>query len=85
MLSIVLTVALLDFMWTFVYFDLPWVMTKGGPVNSTHLMTTYVYEMAFRFYKFGKAAALSVCILVINFIVAMLYIYFSRKAEAMNE
>ena len=85
MLSIVLTVALLDFMWTFVYFDLPWVMTKGGPVNSTHLMTTYVYELAFRFYKFGKAAALSVCILIINFIVAMLYIYFSRKAEAMNE
>ncbi len=85
MLSIVLTVALLDFMWTFVYFDLPWVMTKGGPINSTHLMTTYVYELAFRFYKFGKAAALSVFILIINFIVAMLYIYFSRKAEAMNE
>jgi multiple sugar transport system permease protein len=85
MLSIVLTVALLDFMWTFVYFDLPWVMTKGGPVNSTHLMTTYVYELAFKFYKFGKAAALSVCILVINFIVAMVYIYFARKAEAMNE
>ncbi len=85
MLSIVLTVALLDFMWTFVYFDLPWVMTKGGPVNSTHLMTTYVYELAFRFYKFGKAAALSVFILVINFVVAMVYIYFSKKAEEMNE
>ena len=81
MLSIVLTVALLDFMWTFVYFDLPWVMTKGGPVNSTHLMTTYVYELAFRFYYFGKAAALSVFILIVNFIAAMIYVYFSKKAE----
>ena len=85
MLSIVLTVVLLDFVWTFVYFDLPWVMTRGGPVNTTHLMTTYVYELAFRFYKFGKASALSVLILLINLAFSMLYIHFSKKAEGMNE
>jgi multiple sugar transport system permease protein len=84
MLSIVLTVVLLDFVWTFVYFDLPWVMTRGGPVNSTHLMTTYVYELAFRFYKFGKASALSVLILLINLVFSFFYIHFSKKAEGLN-
>jgi len=84
MMSIILTVVLLDFVWTFVYFDLPWVMTKGGPVNSTHLMTTYVYELAFRFFNFGKASALSVFILLINLIFSMFYIYFSKKAEELN-
>ncbi len=84
MMSIVLTVVLLDFVWTFVYFDLPWVMTKGGPINSTHLMTTYVYELSFRFFKFGKAAALSVFILIINLLFSIFYIYFSKKAEELN-
>jgi multiple sugar transport system permease protein len=84
MSGIILTIALLDTMWTFVYFDLPWVMTRGGPVNSTHLMPTYVYENAFRFYNFGKAAAISVWILIINLAVALAYIYFSKKAEALN-
>ena len=84
MLSIILTVVLLDFVWTFVYFDLPWVMTKGGPVNSTHLMTTYVYELAFKFFNFGKASALSVCILIINLIFSIFYIHFSKKADELN-
>jgi multiple sugar transport system permease protein len=84
MLSIVLTVVLLDFVWTFVYFDLPWVMTRGGPINSTHLMTTYVYELAFRFYKFGKASALSVLILIVNLAFSIIYIHFSKKAESLN-
>lgn len=84
MATIILTVLLLDLMWTFVYFDLPWVMTKGGPVNSTHLMTTYVYENAFRFYNFGIAAAISVWILIINLIVAIGYIILSKRAEGMN-
>ncbi len=84
MSSIILTVVLLDTMWTFVYFDLPWVMTRGGPVNSTHLMTTYVYENAFRFYNFGKAAAISVWILLINLAAATAYIVLSKKAEELN-
>ncbi len=36
------------------------VMTNGGPVNATLVLTLDIYETAFVFLKMGKAAAMSV-------------------------
>lgn len=49
-------------------FDLIYVMTEGGPANSTSLAIFYIYEQAFQFNDFGYAAAMAsflVLILVI--------------------
>jgi len=40
-------------------FDLVYVMTKGGPANSTNLTTYYIYQQAFLFFNFGYAAAMA--------------------------
>ena len=40
-------------------FDLVYVMTKGGPANSTNLTTYYIYQQAFLFSNFGYAAAMA--------------------------
>ena len=40
-------------------FDLIYVMTAGGPANSTSLGIFYIYEQAFRFNDYGYAAAMS--------------------------
>lgn len=40
-------------------FDLIYVMTKGGPANSTQLAIYYIYQQAFLFNAFGYAAALA--------------------------
>jgi multiple sugar transport system permease protein len=40
-------------------FDLVYVMTKGGPANSTNLTTFYIYQQAFLFSNFGYAAAMA--------------------------
>jgi multiple sugar transport system permease protein len=40
-------------------FDLVYVMTSGGPANSTNLMTYYIYQQAFLFSNFGYAAAMA--------------------------
>jgi multiple sugar transport system permease protein len=40
-------------------FDLIYVMTKGGPANSTSLAIYYIYQQAFLFNEFGYAAALA--------------------------
>lgn len=40
-------------------FDLIYVMTKGGPANSTSLGIFYIYEQAFQFNNYGYAAAMA--------------------------
>ncbi len=40
-------------------FDLIYVMTKGGPANSTSLAIYYIYQQAFQFNEFGYAAAMA--------------------------
>src|SRR6187455_1417006 len=41
------------------------VMTRGGPDNATALLLYYVYEIGFRFWDSGYAAALTMVLLVI--------------------
>ncbi|MQA03089.1 MAG: ABC transporter permease subunit [Streptosporangiales bacterium] len=40
-------------------FDLVYVMTKGGPANSTSLAIFYIYQQAFQYSDFGYAAAMA--------------------------
>ena len=35
-------------------------LTNGGPGTASYVMVFYIYEMAFRSYKFGYASAISV-------------------------
>jgi multiple sugar transport system permease protein len=46
-------------------FDLVYVMTKGGPANSTALAIYYIYEQAFQFGEYGYAAAMASVLVVI--------------------
>jgi multiple sugar transport system permease protein len=40
-------------------FDLIYIMTKGGPANSTQLVIFYIYQQAFQFNDFGYASAMA--------------------------
>lgn len=57
-------------------FDIIYVMTKGGPANSTAVLILYIYQQAFAFGAFGYAAAMA-SILVITLIVltAILFLF----------
>jgi sn-glycerol 3-phosphate transport system permease protein len=41
------------------------VMTKGGPDNASALLLYYIYEIGFRFWDTGYAAALTVVLLAL--------------------
>ena len=57
-------------------FDLIYVMTKGGPANSTSLGIFYVYEQAFQYNDYGYAAAMaSFLVLVLLIATATMFIY----------
>lgn len=45
-------------------FDVPYLLTNGGPGQSSELLTTYMYKTAFAHTNFGYASALSVAIVL---------------------
>jgi raffinose/stachyose/melibiose transport system permease protein len=62
-------------------FDLVWVMTKGGPVNASSTMATYLVDWAFRRSQFGYASAVSVIIFAASLVVALFYNRFVLKRD----
>ncbi|MFO1069989.1 MAG: sugar ABC transporter permease [Geminicoccaceae bacterium] len=68
----------------FKLFDLPFLITNGGPGTSTETIAVYVYRMAFQYFKTGQSAALAYVLLFIVIVLTNLYLYFvnRRAAEA---
>ena len=54
-------------------FDLVWVMTGGGPVDSTNTMAIYMIDHGFKRFQFGYASAVAVIMLVISLAFALAY------------
>ena len=40
-------------------FNGPYMVTEGGPLNSTYLLSLYIYEESFRYFNLGYGSALS--------------------------
>jgi multiple sugar transport system permease protein len=55
-IAVVMTFSVL---FTFTDFQLIWAMTRGGPVNATHLMATLSYQRAIIAGQLGEGAAIS--------------------------
>ncbi len=69
---------------SFQVFDLIYLMTKGGPMNSTNVIVYWLYNNAFEFFKVGEASAIAY---VLFFIILMLTIlqWKLRKKWVLNE
>lgn len=57
------------------------VMTKGGPANATEVALTYITKYAFTFYKYGRATAMTVVLVVITLIFGLIQVYTMTKDE----
>lgn len=55
-------------------FNAIWLLTQGGPLDSTEIMYTYAYRQAFVDHKFGYAAATSVVIFAVIAILTIIYV-----------
>lgn len=55
-------------------FNAIWLLTQGGPLDSTEIMYTYAYRQAFVDHKFGYAAATSVVIFIVIAILTVIYV-----------
>lgn len=57
---------------SFQVFDLIYVMTSGGPKDSTNVIVYSIYKYAFEYFDIGKACALAYILFAIIFILAVL-------------
>ena len=60
-------------------FDLVWLLTGGGPVNTTELISSFSYKQAFSLFEAGYASALSVILLLITFCITIVYLRILEK------
>lgn len=52
-------------------FDIPFVMTYGGPGHASSTFTLYTIQMAFRYNRFGTASAMAVILFCLIIIIAL--------------
>jgi raffinose/stachyose/melibiose transport system permease protein len=62
-------------------FDLVWATTKGGPVNASNTMATYMIDWGIRRNQLGYGSATAVILFVMAFIVALLYQRFVMRRD----
>jgi multiple sugar transport system permease protein len=65
-------------------FDLIYVMTKGGPANSTQVMIVYIYQQAFQYSAFGYAAAMASILVVILLVLTGILFLLTRSGRFDN-
>jgi multiple sugar transport system permease protein len=75
---IIISLALLDFIWTTHQFTLIWMTTGGGPIRVTEMLSTFTYKLAFSSYEFSQASTTAMIILVISTFVAVFYVRHQR-------
>ena len=81
MRSTIESILVLGFIYTFKVYDLVYVMTSGGPVNSTQLMSTYSYKLSFDNFLYSKGSAVANALLVILLLVGIVYLRITTRGE----
>lgn len=49
---------MLTAIWSFLVFDYVWIMTQGGPANSSEVLGSYLYKQVFNRFEAGYASAI---------------------------
>jgi multiple sugar transport system permease protein len=63
----------------FKVFDIIWVMTRGGPANSTKSLSVVVYQEAFSFQRAGSGASIALIVALISAVLTALYVTAMRR------
>lgn len=79
--TIILTV-LLRVIWVFNSADLIYIMTNGGPANTSHNLSSYIFNQISYTTDFGQASALGVLMLIILVIYTLLFLRATKYDDA---
>lgn len=72
---------LLETIWGFQQFEIPYVMTSGGPVGSTTTFSIALYKAAFSDFDLGAAGAIGAVWTVLMSALVAIYVVYTLKQE----
>lgn len=70
----IMVATIFGFVFAFRNFATVWILTQGGPINRTELLSTLLYKQAFSFYEFGAASAIAITMTLMTFLIAIYYL-----------
>ncbi|MFQ5796723.1 MAG: carbohydrate ABC transporter permease [Candidatus Bipolaricaulia bacterium] len=79
--SLTMTIIIIDFATTFIHFDLVWIMTRGGPLRSTYLISFFLYQKGLQDFRLGYGAAIGVIIALIAAVCIATYMFLYSRGE----
>ena len=82
--STLLTSIYLSVLGSLTQFNLIWIMTRGGPVNASEVMATYMYRYAFVRFQLGYGSAVALVMLVICLVFSVAYLRLSRRPDPLS-
>lgn len=62
-------------------FIIVWIMTKGGPVNASETMATYMYRFGFVRFQLGYGSAVAIYMFLICLAFSLVYQHLTRKPD----
>ncbi|MEF9941914.1 MAG: sugar ABC transporter permease [Lachnospiraceae bacterium] len=78
---ILISIAMLDLIWTIQSFNVVWMLTGGGPVNSTEMLSIYIYKLAFQKVDYSMAATAATVLLAVCVVIAVFYVKQQKKVR----
>lgn len=84
-LPLFLLTILLRIIWTFNKFEHIYMLTGGGPLDSTTTLPILVYNKAFVEYRMGEAATTAVIMLLVLLVAAVIYMKLDERMREANE
>lgn len=64
------------------FFGEPYIMTKGGPLNSTNSIVLYMYNHGFKFFRLGYASAVAYMLFGMIFILSLILMRWRRETDS---
>ncbi|HMR68030.1 MAG TPA: sugar ABC transporter permease [Anaerolineae bacterium] len=81
---VLIVVVLIRSIWAFRNFDMIWLLTGGGPINSTYVLPIMAYQEAFGKFRMGYATAVATSLMLFLTLLALGYFYAYSASKKMT-
>ncbi|HBY92584.1 MAG: sugar ABC transporter permease [Ardenticatenaceae bacterium] len=77
----IIVAILLRTLWMFNHFDMVYLMAFGGPSYATTTLPVLIHTVAFGLQQMGQAAAISMLMVIVLFVVSIVYLHYYQRSE----
>lgn len=78
---VIMITTIIQTMWALKAFDLIWVLTKGGPLNSTMTLAVMAYRESFLYMRLGTGSAIAYLLTFLTILFIFIYMRMNKKDD----